>query len=63
MESLTSKYNNHKLIISFLLIIVLFLSSGIFTIKGLFTLGNLTRTIYDHVDCLKRLPEQCRFGH
>jgi len=33
---------------SFLLIIVLFLSFGIFTIKGLFTLGHLTRTIYEH---------------
>lgn len=33
---------------SFLLIIVLFLAFGIFTVKGLFTLGNLTKTIYEH---------------
>ena len=33
---------------SFLLIILLFLSFGIVTIKGLFTLGTLTRTIYEH---------------
>ncbi len=37
-----------KSYLSFLLIILLFLSFGIFTIKGLFTLGNLTRTIYEH---------------
>lgn len=33
---------------SFILIIVLFLSTGIITIKGLFTLGNLTKTMYEH---------------
>jgi len=33
---------------SFLLIIVLFFSFGIITLRGLFTLGNLTRTIYEH---------------
>jgi Four helix bundle sensory module for signal transduction len=33
---------------SFILIIVLFFSFGLFTIKGLITLGNLTRTIYKH---------------
>jgi len=34
--------------LSFLLIIILFLSFGIFTTRGLFTLGNLTKTIYEH---------------
>ncbi len=34
--------------LSFLLVISLFLSFGIFTIKGLLTLGNLTKTIYEH---------------
>lgn len=34
--------------LSFLLIILLFFSFGIFTIKGMLTLGNLTRTIYEH---------------
>ncbi len=34
--------------LSFLLIIILFLSFGIFMTKGLFTLGNLTKTIYEH---------------
>lgn len=38
----------HKLSLSFLFIIVIFLSFGIITIRGLFTLGNLTRTIYEH---------------
>ena len=33
---------------SFMLIIVIFLSFGIITIKGLYTLGDLTRTIYEH---------------
>lgn len=33
---------------SFILIIVIFLSFGIITIKGLLTLNNLTRTIYEH---------------
>lgn len=33
---------------SFLILIVLFFSFGAFTIKGLFTLGNLTKTIYNH---------------
>jgi len=34
--------------LSFLLIILLFLTFGIFTTKGLVTLGTLTRTIYEH---------------
>jgi hypothetical protein len=42
------KIKKHKLTISFILIIVLFLSTGIITIKGLFTLGNLTKKIYEH---------------
>lgn len=33
---------------SFVLLIVLFFSFGAFTIKGLFTLGNLTKMIYEH---------------
>jgi len=48
MTSLPDKIKKHTLTMSFLLIIVLFLSSGIFTIKGLFTLNHLTRTIYEH---------------
>lgn len=48
MVSLTNKLHKHKLSMSFLLIIVLFLSFGIIIIKGLLTLGNLTRTIYEH---------------
>jgi len=38
----------NKLTMSFILIIVIFLFFGIITVKGLFTLGNLTRTIYEH---------------
>ncbi len=48
MGSLFGKIKNHKLTISFLLIIVLFFSFGILTIKGLLTLGELTKTIYEH---------------
>ena len=48
MASLISKTKKHKLTMSFILIIVLFLSTGIITIKGLFTLGNLTKTMYEH---------------
>jgi len=48
MASVNSKIKKHKLSLSFLLIIVLFFSFGIITIRGLFTLGNLTRTIYEH---------------
>lgn len=33
---------------SFMLVIILFLSFGIITVKGLVTLGNLTRMIYEH---------------
>jgi len=48
MASLFYKIKKHKLAMSFMLIITIFLSFGIFTIKGLLTLGNLTRTIYEH---------------
>lgn len=48
MPSLPAPKKTHTLTISFMLIIFLFLSFGIFTIKGLFTLGNLTREIYEH---------------
>lgn len=48
MTYLKKKLNQNKLTLSFLLIIVLFLSFGIFTIRGIVTLGHLTKTIYDH---------------
>jgi len=48
MIFLSNKMKNLKSYLSFLLIILLFLSFGIITIKGLFTLGTLTRTIYEH---------------
>ncbi len=48
MISLSDKMKKLKSYLSFLLIILLFLSIGVFTIKGLFTLGTLTRTIYEH---------------
>lgn len=43
-----NKIKELQLPISFLLIIVLFLFSGVITIRGLFTLGSITRTIYEH---------------
>jgi len=48
MKSLLNKIKKHALTVSFLLIIMLFFSFGIITIKGIFTLGHLTRTIYEH---------------
>ena len=48
MISLTNMIKRQKLNISFLLIILLFLFFGIFTLRGLYTLGNLTRMIYEH---------------
>jgi preprotein translocase subunit YajC len=48
VTSLNSKIKKNKLSLSFLLIIVLFLIFGVITIRGLLTLGNLTRTIYEH---------------
>jgi hypothetical protein len=38
----------NKLPISFLLILLIFISFGIFTLKGLYTVGDLTRKIYEH---------------
>lgn len=40
--------NKYKLLLSFILIILLFVFSGIITINGLLKLGNLTRMIYNH---------------
>jgi len=48
MIYLSNKMKNLKSYRSFLLIILLFLFFGIFTIRGLFTIGALTRTIYEH---------------
>jgi hypothetical protein len=48
MTSLKSKIKKYKLTMSFILIIVLFLSIGIIIIKGVLTLGTLTKTIYQH---------------
>lgn len=48
MNQVRHKIEKHKLALSFILIILLFISCGVITIKGLVTLGNLTRTIYDH---------------
>ena len=48
MIILKNKIKKNTLAISFTLIIVLFLSFGIITIKELFTLGNLTKKIYEH---------------
>jgi len=48
MTPLLEKIKKQKLSISFLLIILIFVSFGIFTIKGLNTLGVLTRRIYEH---------------
>lgn len=48
MTSLNHKIKKYKLPLSFLLIIALFFSFGAITTRGLFTLGDLTRSIYDH---------------
>ena len=48
MESLTERIRRHRLSMSFLLIIVLFFTFGAIIIRGLYTLGELTRTIYEH---------------
>ncbi|BBO68997.1 hypothetical protein DSCA_29270 [Desulfosarcina alkanivorans] len=48
MDSLLNTIKTQKLTLSFMLIILLFASSGTYTIKGLFTLGHLTKTIYNH---------------
>jgi len=43
-----NKIIKHTLVLGFMLVILLFVFFGIITIKGLFTIGNLTRTIYEH---------------
>lgn len=48
MTCVKKKLKLNILTLSFLLIIVLFLSFGIFTIRGIVTLGHLTKTIYEH---------------
>jgi len=48
MISITNTINNQKLPISFFLIIFLFVLFGIVTINGLRTLGDFTKTIYEH---------------
>ncbi len=48
MISISNKLEKQKLTISFLLIISIFVSFGMFTIKGLYTLGDLTKTIHEH---------------
>ncbi|MBI9082491.1 MAG: MCP four helix bundle domain-containing protein [Desulfobacterales bacterium] len=48
MATAIIELRQYKLALSFSLIIALFLAVGITTIKGLFTVGNLTRTIYEH---------------
>ena len=47
--SITShRWKRHRLPAAFVLIIVLFLSFGLFTIRGVWNIGELTRTIYEH---------------
>lgn len=48
MAHILGKVVQQKLALSFLLIILLFISFGIITIKGMVTLGNFTRAIYEH---------------
>lgn len=48
MGDVVSKIKNFKLPLSFLLIILLFFSFGVFTVRGLFVQDNLTKKIYDH---------------
>ncbi len=48
MPSITAALRKHKLTLGFVLIILLFLCFGLFTVRGLFELGRLTRTIYKH---------------
>ncbi len=48
MFSLFGTRERHEPAIGLLVIILLFLAIGTFTINGLFTLGKLTRTIYEH---------------
>lgn len=48
MISWAATFKKHRLTLSFLLIIVLFLFLGIVSIREVFTLGSFTRTIYEH---------------
>ena len=48
MTSLSNKIKKQKLPISFSLIILMFISFGVFTINGLNSLGDLTTRIYEH---------------
>jgi hypothetical protein len=48
MFSPLARIKKNKLPISFLLILLIFISFGIFTLKGLYTVGDLTRKIYEH---------------
>ncbi len=48
MPSFTATLRKHKLTLGFVLIILLFFCFGLLTIRGLFELGQLTRTIYKH---------------
>ena len=48
MVHLHNAIKKQKLMISFMMIIALFLCFGIITVNGMFTLGDLTRTIYEH---------------
>jgi hypothetical protein len=48
MLFLFKKMKIHESALGFLVVIILFCTIGTLTIRGLFTLGNLTRTIYDH---------------
>jgi len=42
------RFRKQKLLISFLVIILIFVTLGVFTIHGLKVLGDLTRSIHDH---------------
>jgi len=48
MKYLFNKFFKYKLALSFLLNIVLFIVVGAITFNGLYTLGNFTKTIYEH---------------
>ncbi|MFT6984274.1 MAG: diguanylate cyclase (GGDEF)-like protein [Psychromonas sp.] len=48
MNSFLNRINKQKLPISYLLITLIFIFFGIFTTKGLYGLGNITREIYEH---------------
>ena len=48
MDVYAHTIQKHKLTLGFLFIILLFLSFGITTVRGLLALGRLTQTIYEH---------------